>query len=166
MHLVLLALSAAFYPTLFAAVVILLSQPRRLALMSAYLAGGLTISIGLGLAIVAALKALPGASYLIALKDIAAGHHSTGLDIFQVLIFNLIMFPARGAPVARPHPRARTHRRARGTHGSLVFGERPPDRDGRGHAARRVSDRSRHRPFMITWRGLRFMEVSCLVHLG
>ena len=46
--------------------------------MSAYLAGGLTISIGLGLAIVAALKALPGASYLIALKDIAAGHHSTG----------------------------------------------------------------------------------------
>jgi hypothetical protein len=170
-HLVVLALSAAFYPTLFAAVVILLSQPRRVALMSAYLAGGLTISIGLGLAIVAALKAshtlqtsksglswgadlaigglalllavalatradqrlqdrrrsrrspqdgagehepwserilargsvpivfaagiainVPGASYLIALKDIAAGHHSTGLDIFQVLIFNLIMF--------------------------------------------------------------------------
>jgi Sap, sulfolipid-1-addressing protein len=35
---------------------------------------------------------LPGASYLIALKDIAAGHHSTGLDVFQVLVFNLIMF--------------------------------------------------------------------------
>ncbi len=35
---------------------------------------------------------LPGAFYLIALKDIAAGHHSTGLDVFQVLVFNLIMF--------------------------------------------------------------------------
>ena len=30
--------------------------------------------------------------YLIALKDIAAGHHSTGLDVFQVLVFNVIMF--------------------------------------------------------------------------
>ena len=49
MHLVLLALAAAFFPTVLAAVVILLSQPRRLPLLSAYLAGGLTISIGLGL---------------------------------------------------------------------------------------------------------------------
>jgi len=170
-QLVVLALAAAFYPTLLAAVVILLSQPRRRPLLSAYLAGGLTMSIGLGLAIVAALKAshtlhtsrselswgadlaigglalllavalatradqrwqerrksrrppkgdagqrepwserilargsvpivfaaglainVPGASYLIALKDIAAGHHSTGVDIFQILVFNLIMF--------------------------------------------------------------------------
>ena len=57
MQLVLLALAAAFFPTVLAAVVILLSQPRRLPLLSAYLAGGLTISIGLGLGIVAALKA-------------------------------------------------------------------------------------------------------------
>lgn len=171
MQLILLALSAAFYPTIIAAVAILLSQPRRLPLLTAYLAGGLTISLGLGLAIVAALKAsgtvdtsrsgvswaadlaigglvlllavalatradqrwrdrrrsgrptedegegrepwtqrilaggsvpivfaaglainVPGASYLVALKDIAAGHHSTGVDIFQVLVFNLIMF--------------------------------------------------------------------------
>ena len=171
MQLVLLALASALYPTVVAAVVILLSQPRRLPLLTAYLAGGLTISIGLGLGIVAALKAshtlhtsrstlgwgadlaigglalllavalatradqrfqarrksgrlptddagdrepwsqrilargsvpivfaaglainLPGAFYLIALKDIAAGHHSTGLDVFQVLVFNVIMF--------------------------------------------------------------------------
>src|SRR5213079_1428808 len=52
----LLALYAALYPTLLAAVVILLSQPRRLRLLSAYLAGGMVISIGLGLAIVAALQ--------------------------------------------------------------------------------------------------------------
>src|SRR5213592_353602 len=56
MQLLVLALDAALYPTLLAAVVILLSQPRRLPLLSAYLAGGLTISIGLGLGIIAALK--------------------------------------------------------------------------------------------------------------
>ena len=52
MQVLLLALDAALYPTLLAAVVILLSQPRRLALLSAYLAGGLTISIGVGLGLV------------------------------------------------------------------------------------------------------------------
>jgi MFS family permease len=56
-ELVILALSAALYPTLLAAVVILLSQPRRLRLLSAYLAGGLTISIVLGFVIVGALDA-------------------------------------------------------------------------------------------------------------
>ena len=55
-QLLVLALEAALYPTLLAAVVILLSQPRRKPLLTAYLAGGLTISIGLGLAIIAALK--------------------------------------------------------------------------------------------------------------
>ncbi len=176
MQLVLLALSAALYPTLLAAVVILLSQPRRLPLLSAYLAGGLTISIVLGLVIVNGLDAshtldtskstlswtadltvgglalllavalatradqrlrsrrkarrpakpedgrepwserilargsvpivfaaglainLPGASYLIALKDIAAGHHPGGVILFQVLIFNLIMFALAEIP--------------------------------------------------------------------
>lgn len=56
LQLLVLALDAALYPTLLAAVVILLSQPRRKPLLSAYLAGGLTISIGLGLGIIAALK--------------------------------------------------------------------------------------------------------------
>jgi Sap, sulfolipid-1-addressing protein len=171
MQLVLLALEAAIYPTLLAAVVILLAQPRRLALLSAYLAGGMIVSIGLGLGIVVALQDshavktstsglswgvdlavgglalllsvvlatraderlkarragkrpprdtganrepwserilargsvpivfaaglainVPGAAYLVALKDIAAGHHGAGLVVFQVLTFNLIMF--------------------------------------------------------------------------
>jgi Sap, sulfolipid-1-addressing protein len=35
---------------------------------------------------------LPGASYLVALKDISAAHHSTGEDVVLVLAFNLIMF--------------------------------------------------------------------------
>src|SRR4051794_25779106 len=56
LQLLVLALDAALYPTLLAAVVILLSQPRRKPLLTAYLAGGLTISIGLGLAIIAALE--------------------------------------------------------------------------------------------------------------
>ena len=56
LQLLLLALDAALYPTLLAAVVILLNQPRRLALMSAYLAGGLIISIGAGLLVVFGLE--------------------------------------------------------------------------------------------------------------
>ena len=55
MHFLVLALYAALYPTLLAAVVILISQPRPFRLLSAYLAGGLTISILLGLVIVFAL---------------------------------------------------------------------------------------------------------------
>jgi len=175
MQLLFLAFEAALYPTLLAAVVILLSQPRRFVLLSAYLAGGLTISVGLGLLIVhflqgsgelqssssmmswtadlavgglallaavalstradermrarrAARRAVkhppkpvpedhepwsarilskgsapivfaaglainvPGAAYLIGLKDIAAGHHPTGQVILLVLLFNAIMF--------------------------------------------------------------------------
>jgi hypothetical protein len=174
MKVLLLALDAALYPTLLAAVVILLSQPRRLALLAAYLCGGLTMSIGVGLALIFLLKNsgavhnsrsgvswtadlavgglalllavalatradarlaarrraahpappphpdavekepwsqrllgrgsvpvvfiaalainLPGAAYLIALKDIAAAHHPTGVDILLVVAFNLIMF--------------------------------------------------------------------------
>jgi hypothetical protein len=166
----LLALYAAFYPTLLAAVVILLSQPRRLRLLTAYLAGGLTISIGVGLVVVFALQGsvkssssalsweadlgigglallvavalatgadqrvserrkakkrppkddanrrdpwsqrilargsvpivfaaglvinLPGAAYLIGLKDIAAGNHSVAGKIVLIVSFNLIMF--------------------------------------------------------------------------
>ena len=51
-QLLFLALDAALYPTLLAAVVILLSQPRPKALLGAYYAGGMFISIVLGLAIV------------------------------------------------------------------------------------------------------------------
>jgi hypothetical protein len=174
LQLLVLAADAALYPTLLAAVVILLSQPRQRALLTAYLAGGLTISIGAGLAIIALLKGsgqvkspgsglswtsdlaigglalllavalatradmrlkerrrarhpgkpldpdeeskeplsqrilargsvpvvfiaalainLPGAAYLVGLKDIAAAHHPTGIDIVLVVAFNLIMF--------------------------------------------------------------------------
>jgi hypothetical protein len=35
---------------------------------------------------------LPGAAYVIGLKDIAAGDHPTGVVIFQVVLFNAIMF--------------------------------------------------------------------------
>jgi hypothetical protein len=170
--LLLLAFEAAIYPTLLAAVVLLLGQPRPVRLLGAYLAGGMIISVGLGLAIVAALQDshavggsrsapswiadvvvgglavlvavvlatradvrlkarraghrappppahedrepwsqrilargsvplvfvagllinVPGAAYLIALKDIAAGKHPTGVVVAQVLLFNLIMF--------------------------------------------------------------------------
>src|SRR4051794_29929026 len=180
MDVFLLALEAAIYPTLLAAVVILLSQPRPQRLLTAYLAGGLTISVSLGLVIVFALKGsnavsgggsglswgadlavgglalllavalatraddrvrlrrarrrvvagtpgkapaeeppsstepwserilargsvpivfaaalainVPGAAYLIALKDIAAGGHSPATVVVMIIAFNVIMF--------------------------------------------------------------------------
>ena len=52
MSLLVLAFEAALYPTLLAAVVILLSLERPKRLIAAYLAGGMTISITLGLLIV------------------------------------------------------------------------------------------------------------------
>jgi hypothetical protein len=171
-QLLVLAFEAALYPTLLAAVVILLSQPRRLRLLATYLAGGLTISIGLGLVLVFVVQGssalssnksglswgadlaigglallvavalatgsderlrarrakhkeppshaaekrdpwsqrilargsapivflaamainVPGAAYLIALKDIAQDNHSAGTDVLLIVGFNLIMF--------------------------------------------------------------------------
>ena len=184
MQLLFLALDAALYPTLLAAVVILLAQPRPRTLLGAYLAGGLFISIAIGLLIVFALGAskavkneqsglswgadlaigglamlaavaiatradqrmrelrkrrkaakrggadepaaeahepwsqrilargsvpivfvaalainLPGAAYLVALKDIAAGQHATATEIILVLGFNLIMFTLAEIPL-------------------------------------------------------------------
>jgi hypothetical protein len=183
LQLLVLALDAALYPTLLAAVVILLAQEHPRRLLGAYLAGGLTISIGLGLAIVFALSGsnwlnkgqssglswkvdltfgglavlaaltlalrwdqrlrerrqrrkaakakakpedeqeepwshrllsggsapvvflaalainLPGAAYLVGLKDIAAGHHSTAGKVLLVLAFNVIMFALAEVPM-------------------------------------------------------------------
>jgi hypothetical protein len=180
LQLLLLALESALYPTLLTAVVILLNQPRRVALLSSYLAGGLTISIGLGLGLIFVLKSsgavhnrrsglswttdlavgglalvlavalatradarfaerrrasrgeapdanvekreplsqrilsrgsapivfiaalainIPGASYLVGLKDIAAAHHPTAGDIALVLAFNAIMFMLAEIPL-------------------------------------------------------------------
>ncbi len=181
MSLLVLAFEAALYPTLLAAVVILLSLERPARLIAAYLAGGLTISVGLGLLIVFALDGsgavaggdtsllswtgdlvigglavlfsvalamhaddrmrarrqtrrgapapeaeaevapvepkgepwtqrlltrgsapvvfvaalfvnVPGAAYLVALKDIAAADEATAAVVGQILLFNVIMF--------------------------------------------------------------------------
>jgi hypothetical protein len=56
LQLLFLALGAAVYPTLLAVVVILLNQPRRVPLLSAYVATGLIVSVGVGLALVFALE--------------------------------------------------------------------------------------------------------------
>ncbi len=168
MEVLLLAVYAAFYPTLLAAVLILLALPKRRELLGAYLAGGLIISIGLGLVVVFVLGGsgavdsnnstlswtgdlavgglmllaavalatradervrarrkskgavkedrdpwsqrilsrgsvpivfvagmavnLPGAAYLVALKDIATGTHGATRDVILIVAFNLIMF--------------------------------------------------------------------------
>lgn len=184
MSLLVLALEAAIYPTLLAAVVILLAQPRPRRLLGSYLAGGLTISILAGLIIVFTLEDselvtsersglswrgdlalgglaillavavatraderfrarrrrrkhgatantavqiegrsepwserllargsvpivfgaalalnVPGAAYLIALKDIAASGHPDATKVLLVLVFNLIMFVLAEIPL-------------------------------------------------------------------
>ncbi len=175
----LLALYAALYPTLLAAVVILLAQSRPRRLLTVYLLGGMTVSIVAGLVVVFALsdsdwlqhgehsslswKAdltfgglallaavalslradermrerrrrrhpkpeekrhgepwsqrilargstpivflaalvinVPGAAYLIALKDIAAGGYGTAEQVLLVLGFNLVMFVLAEVPL-------------------------------------------------------------------
>lgn len=181
LQLLVLALEAALYPTLLAAVVVLLAQPRPKRLLGAYLGGGLAISVGAGCAIVyslqhsgslkssgstlswtgdlavgglallvavaLALRAdvryaqrrtarhperrpaagaerkepwsqrilargstplvflaglainLPGAAYVIALKDIAAAHKPAGQALALILMFNAIMFMLAEIPL-------------------------------------------------------------------
>jgi hypothetical protein len=183
LQLLFLALEAALYPTLLAAVVILLATPRPRRLLGAYLGGGLTISIGLGIALVQVLDSsnavknqqatlswaadlaigglvlllavalatrtdqrfrerrhehrvaagkekpegdddkepwstrilargsvplvfaaglvinVPGAAYLVGLKDVAAGHHAIGTEIALIVGFNLIMFALAEVPL-------------------------------------------------------------------
>jgi hypothetical protein len=176
-----LALDAAVYPTLLAAVVILLNQPRRVPLLSAFLATGMIVSIGVGLGLVFAFEGaftkdnhtlsptvdltvgglvlllavalatradaryaerrrrrsqspqsapaeqekgepvmqrllarqstplvvlaslalnLPGASYLVGLKDIAAAHHPAVGTVLLVVGFNVVMFALAELPLA------------------------------------------------------------------
>jgi len=194
-EILLLALYAALYPTLLAVVVILLAQARPRRLLTVYLIGGMSVSIGAGLVVVfvlsgsgllnrgessgtswkadltvgglallaavaLALRAdermrerrrrghrpnaqhkheepwsqrilargsmplvfgaalvinLPGAAYLIALKDIAAGDYSTAVQVALVVGFNLIMFvlaevPLVGLWVAPERTNALVHR--------------------------------------------------------
>jgi hypothetical protein len=203
-----LALYAAVYPALLAAVGILLASPRRLQLLTAFLLAGMTVSVCAGLGIVllihgsgavsgsgsgwswgtdlavglfalglgaalgthvpqrvrarrasrkrssgadaaekrepwshrllargsmpivvlaAVILNLPGAVYLVALKDIAAGHHSAGVDVLLVLAFNLIMFSLAEIPwlglIVAPESTARLVKRAMtflGVHGNKI----------------------------------------------
>jgi hypothetical protein len=52
----LLAVAAAFYPTLLAIVILILSRPRPVRLLAAYLAGGMIVSVGIGCLIVFGLE--------------------------------------------------------------------------------------------------------------
>jgi hypothetical protein len=42
---------------------------------------------------------LPGAAYLIALKDLATAHHSTAANVALILLFNAIMFALAEVPL-------------------------------------------------------------------
>jgi hypothetical protein len=172
-----MACASAIYPSLLAAVVLIMGQPNPRRLLSAYLAGALLISIGTGLVIVFGLNAsdvatgsedrfgpgfdvviglvalvlfwvlltdrdrrlrerrarrraeqpddgrdpwtrriltrgslkltfvlgvalsLPGALYLVALKDIAEADRGTGASVLLIVAYNLIMFALAEIPL-------------------------------------------------------------------
>jgi hypothetical protein len=204
----LLALYAALYPALLAAVAILLTSPRRNRLLTGFLLAGMTVSVCAGLGIVlllhgsgavahrgsgwnwgtdlgvgvfalvlaaalgthvpqrvrarranrnraaiadpaktpqpwshrllargslpvvivaAVILNLPGAIYLVALKDIAAGHHSAAVDAVLVVAFNVIMFSLAEIPwvglMVAPERTERLVKRAMtflGVHGNKI----------------------------------------------
>lgn len=182
LQLLLLAFQAALYPTLLAAVVILLAQPNPRRLIAAYLVGGFVMSITAGMLIIKGLEEsgtldgsdsamswtadlavgglalllavalarradvrwaerraarkpekrpdpqteerepwserilargstplvfvagiainVPGAAYLVALKDIAAADVATGTALAYIVVFNAIMFLLAEVPLA------------------------------------------------------------------
>jgi hypothetical protein len=109
LQLLVLALESALYPTLLTAVVILLNQPRRVPLLAAYLGGGLTISVGLGLGLVFVLKS-SGAlhnsrSGLSWSTDLAVG--GLALLLAVAIMFTLAEIPMLGLLV---NPTARSLR--------------------------------------------------------
>src|SRR3954466_3478474 len=55
-NILLLAVAAAFYPTLLAIVIVVLGRPRPARLLAADLAGGMLISLGIGFAVVFVLE--------------------------------------------------------------------------------------------------------------
>jgi hypothetical protein len=77
-NILLLAVAAAFYPTLLAIVILVLGRPRPARLLAAYLAGGMLVSLGIGLAVVFVLEGV-GA-------DQGGGHTSTTSAVIDILL--------------------------------------------------------------------------------
>jgi hypothetical protein len=99
-----LALAAAFYPTLLAIVVVLLTRPRPARLLVAYLIGGMVIGLGVGFTFVFVLKG----------ADISArsGHKSTASSILDIVAGGLSLVLAWLLATGRD-PRPERFRRQR-----------------------------------------------------
>jgi hypothetical protein len=81
-----LALGAAFYPTLLAIVLVVLTRPRPARLLGAYLVGGMLIGLSVGFVFVfvlkgAGVKSDGGGGQASAILDIVAGALSLGLAL-------------------------------------------------------------------------------------
>ena len=72
---------------------------------------------------------VPGAAYLVGLKDIAAGDHSAVAEIALIVTFNLIMFLLAEIPLIGLILAPERTDRLVAEHGPLAVGQRPPDRD-------------------------------------
>ncbi len=101
--LVLLALAAAVYPTLLAGVIVILTQPRPPRMLFGFLAGGLTISMIAGIAIVRALES-SGA--------VDTTHHSTQ-PVVSIIAGALSLLVAWGIWSGAINRGLRKHKRAK-----------------------------------------------------
>jgi hypothetical protein len=72
-----LAVGAAFYPTLLAIVVVVLTRPRPARLLGAYLAGGMLAGLGIGFVVVFVLEGVG--------VDAGPDHKSTGSAILNIV---------------------------------------------------------------------------------
>ena len=86
LELILLALAAAVYPTLLAGVILILSRANPLRMLIAFLAGGVTISVAAGFAILSALES----------SDIASKSNSSNKPIVDIAVGAVSLLVAWG----------------------------------------------------------------------
>jgi Sap, sulfolipid-1-addressing protein len=101
--LVLLALAASVYPTLLAGVILILGHPRPVRMLLGFLAGGLTISVIAGVAIVRAIES-SGA--------VSKSNHTTK-PVVSIVLGSLSLLVAWGVATGQLNRGLRKHRRSK-----------------------------------------------------
>lgn len=117
-----LALGAAFYPTLLAIVLVVLTRPRPARLLSAYLVGGMLAGLGIGFTFVFVLD---GAGI-----DAGSDHKSTASSILDIVAGVLsLTFAAMLAKGRDPRPKRLRERRKPRDPDKPSFAKRAMSRD-------------------------------------
>lgn len=112
LDLIILALAAAVYPTLLAGVILILSRPSPLRMLVAFLAGGMTISVAAGYAIVSALES----------SEVVSKSNSSNKPIVDIVVGSVSLLVGWGiwSGNIRRMRRKRTRSEAEGKHRSSL----------------------------------------------